>query len=181
MLTLDVGCGSNFKGSVNCDLFVRDFLNHRGGGNDVLPIHLIPNFVLCDGTKLPFKDQCFDEVFSSQVIEHLDNPQSFVVELVRVCRVGGLIDIDTAHRLGERCRSFLHPKLGKWFKTHHVSKFNLVWFSHVAPIVGCVIVRSYVLQYAGFPHDCFAIINFPYMFGVVFRKNLIGNTLKGSE
>jgi ubiquinone/menaquinone biosynthesis C-methylase UbiE len=43
--------------------------------------------VICaDAHNLPFKDKCFDVVYSSQVIEHVKQPSKFLIEELRVAR-----------------------------------------------------------------------------------------------
>ena len=81
-MILDVGCGVFPHGTVNCDCHIKD-VGHRGKEATINP-KTIRNFVLCDGQYLPFKNNCFNLVYSSQVIEHVDNPELFLRELVRV-------------------------------------------------------------------------------------------------
>ncbi|MFD8264105.1 class I SAM-dependent methyltransferase [Streptomyces althioticus] len=47
--------------------------------------------VLADGYLLPLADGAADITFSSNVLEHVADPQTFLSELVRVTRPGGLI------------------------------------------------------------------------------------------
>ncbi|MBW5423913.1 methyltransferase domain-containing protein [Streptomyces sp. BG9H] len=47
--------------------------------------------VLADGYLLPLADEIADVTFSSNVLEHVDDPQTFLSEMVRVTRPGGLI------------------------------------------------------------------------------------------
>ena len=47
--------------------------------------------VLADGYLLPLADGVADVTFSSNVLEHVDDPQTFLSEMVRVTRPGGLI------------------------------------------------------------------------------------------
>ncbi|QEV22241.1 class I SAM-dependent methyltransferase [Streptomyces alboniger] len=47
--------------------------------------------VLADGYLLPLADEVADVTFSSNVLEHVDDPQTFLSEMVRVTRPGGLI------------------------------------------------------------------------------------------
>lgn len=46
--------------------------------------------------ELPFPDECFDVVHTSQMVVHLDEPQEAIKELVRVCKTGGVISIRDA-------------------------------------------------------------------------------------
>lgn len=50
-------------------------------------------FLRADGFNIPIKDNAFDCVFSSGLIEHFDNPIDIVKEHVRVCKVGGFVII----------------------------------------------------------------------------------------
>lgn len=47
--------------------------------------------VIGDGFQLPFADATADVAFSSNVLEHVENHQSFISELVRVTKPNGLI------------------------------------------------------------------------------------------
>ncbi|MFI9340306.1 class I SAM-dependent methyltransferase [Streptomyces sp. NPDC052773] len=47
--------------------------------------------VVADGYLLPLRDGVADVTFSSNVLEHVADPQTFLSELVRVTRPGGLI------------------------------------------------------------------------------------------
>ncbi|MGR8007340.1 class I SAM-dependent methyltransferase [Streptomyces hypolithicus] len=47
--------------------------------------------VVADGYLLPLADACADICFSSNVLEHVEDPQTFLSELVRVTAPGGLI------------------------------------------------------------------------------------------
>ncbi|MEU8955421.1 class I SAM-dependent methyltransferase [Streptomyces sp. NPDC048518] len=47
--------------------------------------------VVADGYLLPLADGVADVTFSSNVLEHVDDPQTFLSELIRVTRPGGLI------------------------------------------------------------------------------------------
>ncbi|MFM9369708.1 class I SAM-dependent methyltransferase [Streptomyces sp. Da 82-17] len=50
-----------------------------------------PGTVRADGYLLPLADGVADVAFSSNVLEHVDDPATFLSELVRVTRPGGLI------------------------------------------------------------------------------------------
>ncbi len=47
--------------------------------------------IIGDGFQLPFADATADVCFSSNVLEHIENPQSFICELVRVTKPNGII------------------------------------------------------------------------------------------
>jgi SAM-dependent methyltransferase len=51
----------------------------------------LPGTVIGDGQALPFRDDAFDLVYSSNVAEHVPDPWRMGDEMVRVCRPGGVI------------------------------------------------------------------------------------------
>lgn len=53
------------------------------------------HFHRADGKKLPFRENHFDMVICSQVLEHIDNPEEVVREIVRVAKNKILIDVPT--------------------------------------------------------------------------------------
>ena len=75
---LDIGCGytAHKKATVICD--IQDLSNFY---ND-------KNFVKLDGNILPFKDNEFDFVIASHVIEHVKDVNTFIKELSRVSSKG---------------------------------------------------------------------------------------------
>ena len=75
---LDIGCGytAHKNATVICD--IQDLSNFY---ND-------KNFVILDGNILPFKDNQFDFVIASHVIEHVKDVNTFIKELSRVSSKG---------------------------------------------------------------------------------------------
>ena len=95
--SLDIGCGSNPKGDVNCDLYhiktPHIMEEHK------ISAKKIPNFVLCNLAHLPFKDNAFKFVNASQVIEHALEPVSMLKEMKRVSRKIVTLDVPNLRRL----------------------------------------------------------------------------------
>jgi ubiquinone/menaquinone biosynthesis C-methylase UbiE len=58
------------------------------------------------GEQLPFPDDSFDIVYSTNVLEHVDSPIKVLSEAIRVCRPGGSMQIIT-------------PNFGSWFDGHY--------------------------------------------------------------
>lgn len=78
-MNLNVGCGGNE---------LCDFTNSFDDCISVdirVPFKRANDFVRCSGEALPFVDRAFKEVYSIDVIEHVDNPTRFIKELGRVC------------------------------------------------------------------------------------------------
>ena len=104
---LDVGCGQQkFPGSIGIDM-------NQDTAADVL-CHL-------DRGALPFRDNAFDEVRATHLIEHVDNVIRTVEEFHRVTRPGGRVVIITPHYTD--FSSFCDPT-HKW----HLNSFSFRYF-----------------------------------------------------
>lgn len=174
---MDVGCGCKPRGDVNCDLYIKDELNHRNQGSENrIPVRDIPNFVVCHGSFLPFKTGAFDEVFSAQLIEHVRNPQRFLEELVRVS--SDLITVETAHRMGD---GFVFKwKDRKWIRQHHISKMNFTYLGKIAWLSGCDVVKKYTITWKWFPNENLPWMRFPWEIGITIRRRGMFWSLFGS-
>ena len=92
---LDVGCG---VGQVVARLNEAGFEAH---GVDVSQPNIeraqkvCPRCQLYDGKKLPFADGYFTSVGALNVLEHVDEPEAFIADLVRVVAPGGRIVISS--------------------------------------------------------------------------------------
>ncbi len=53
------------------------------------------NFARADGQHLPFRDESFDMVLLSHVIEHLHDPYPMIMEAYRILKPGGAIYLET--------------------------------------------------------------------------------------
>ena len=75
---LDVGCGytAHENATVICDV------------QDLASFYKDKNFVKLDGNVLPFKDNEFDFVIASHVIEHVKDVKTFINELSRITSKG---------------------------------------------------------------------------------------------
>ncbi len=85
---LDVGCGEGFgsnllseyaKSVTGCDVSAKAVSSSESRfGNKVA------NFLVCDGTKLPFSESRFDVVVAFEVIEHVKNSQELLNQICTV-------------------------------------------------------------------------------------------------
>ncbi len=93
---LDVGCGSGYLLKE-----IRKFCNSIIGLDlqDIFDYRLLKDdkisFVRANATKLPFKDEEFDMIYSMDVIEHIKDDLAFLVESKRCLKKNGLIIIGT--------------------------------------------------------------------------------------
>lgn len=87
---LDVGGGPGF--------FTQAFENQ---GARYVSVDLRPVGVVCgDALALPIRDDAIDICFSSNVLEHVPNPQRMLHEMLRVTRPGGLLFLCYTNWLG---------------------------------------------------------------------------------
>lgn len=103
---LEVGSGHNplSRSNVIVERYI-DSNYHRCGEVKIYPHQEIIN---ANGEDMPFKDKEFDYVICNQVLEHVDNPERFIKEIMRVGKRGYM---ETPSLLGE----FLFPKEShKW-------------------------------------------------------------------
>ena len=82
---LDIGCGNKpyeelFAGKIN-----------SYSGCDVVQSNQSKVDVICPATALNFEDNTFDTVFSTQVIEHVDDPFKMLAEAARVLKKNGYL------------------------------------------------------------------------------------------
>lgn len=84
---LDVGCGIRPRGDVNLDRFMNETTIHISRPKPMfINGKTMRNPVKADAQYLPFRPRVFDEVFSDNVVEHLDNPSQAVEEMIRVSK-----------------------------------------------------------------------------------------------
>jgi uncharacterized protein YbaR (Trm112 family) len=83
-LVLEVGAGGNPYPRANVLLDAMESTVERNEQNLITDRPLILG--LCE--KLPFKNKSFDFIIASHVLEHTDNPEKFLSELMRVGKAG---------------------------------------------------------------------------------------------
>jgi SAM-dependent methyltransferase len=84
---LDVGCGSKpYKPLFNVEEYIGMDFQGEGHSHENEDID-----VFYDGKKIPFSNETFDSVFSSEVFEHVFNLNELLPEINRVMKPGGLI------------------------------------------------------------------------------------------
>ena len=80
---LDIGCGANkVLGAIYLDIDLK-----------------VNPDILHDLNKFPYpiENDSFDEIYAKHVIEHLNDPASFMCEIVRILKPGGTVFIETPH------------------------------------------------------------------------------------
>ena len=139
--TLDIGCGSsviiqsiNHAIGMDVNLDKLRFLRGRG-----IPL------VRGSAMALPFRDQSFDCVISSQVIEHVPFDQALFTEMRRVLRSGGTLIIGTPDyatigwRIIEPLYGFLAPG---GYRDEHISHYTRKSLGEILAGHGFVVEES---------------------------------------
>ena len=76
------------------------------------------------GEAIPFPDEHFDVVYSSNVLEHVNEPPKVIGEIIRVLKPGGHAQI-------------VVPNYGSWWEGH----YGIVWLPHLPAALGKLYVR----------------------------------------
>ena len=103
-LVLEVGAGGNPYPRANVLLDAMETTIERNEQSLVTDRPLILG--LCE--ELPFKDKSFDFIIASHVLEHSDNPEKFISELMRVGKAGY---IETPDGWFEKMCAFTYHRL----------------------------------------------------------------------
>jgi len=126
-MNLDVGCGWNYRGDVNVDLFlsreitVRHDEQIRYKNHKSYDKQRIPNLVCADCHQLPFREDTFNIVYCSHLLEHkgIDADQT-IKELLRVAN--GKLEIRVPSPLANSAHAELHDKVFQPQTFHHIFK-----------------------------------------------------------
>ena len=118
---LDIGCG---VGQVVAQLTREGFEAH---GVDVSAPNIertrafTNRCLLYDGNRLPYPDGHFQRVGALNVVEHVQDPEAFIAEAVRVCAPGGRIILSSPNFLRFLGWRDYHPRMrGLAHKWHNL-------------------------------------------------------------
>ncbi|MCH8161251.1 MAG: class I SAM-dependent methyltransferase [Chloroflexi bacterium] len=119
---LDVGCGtgrhilelSRYEGTfVGLDMSEEDLKKMRyllalaaQEGRLVANVHMAQG----DGMSLPFEDNEFDQVICTETLEHVDDDEAMLRDLIRVLRPGGVLVVSVPDEYSERLLWRLSPR-----------------------------------------------------------------------
>lgn len=113
-MMLDIGCGESKRaGAIGVDIRKTSSVD-----------------VVADARMLPFKDSCFDHVYSSHLIEHFSHREvrNVLVEWVRVLKRNGIIEIRCPDLRARAFLFFLNPS---WQNVKNIyGEQDYVWNTH---------------------------------------------------
>lgn len=107
-MVLDIGSGHNPhpRANVLTDRYLEENIDRSGKS---IKLDKKRPFIICDAQYLPFKDKTFDYIIASHIAEHVENPEKFCKELMRVGKRGY---IETPSKIGEL---LLTESFHKWY------------------------------------------------------------------
>lgn len=118
---LDFGCGSKpYRSLLKVDNYVGlDIADNPGHSHDGEDID-----VFYDGKKIPFENNYFDSVFSSEVFEHVFNLEEVLKELNRVTKMDGKMLITCPFAIAEHENPIDFARYTSFGLTHLFKKYG---------------------------------------------------------
>lgn len=119
-LLMDFGCGSKpYKSIIKTTNYIGVDYNGEGHSHENENID-----VFYDGHKLPFPDNYFDSVFSSEVFEHIFNLEEIIPEIHRVMKSGAHILVTCPFAIAEHEQPNDFARYTSFGLTHLFEKNN---------------------------------------------------------
>jgi len=78
--------------------------------------------VFYDGKKIPFEDKSFDSILSSQVFEHIFNPDAFLKEINRISKLQSLFLITVPYCWDEHGQPYDYARYSSFGLRHILNK-----------------------------------------------------------
>ncbi len=105
-----------------------EFSGSYAVGQKVLALAGMPGDRITQGVgeKMPYPDESFDVVFSTQVLEHVQDPKAVIEECIRILKPGG----------------FMHhivPNYNSWWEGH----YGVLWIPNMPAWLGKLYIRLY--------------------------------------
>lgn len=98
-MVLDIGCGGGSLTKLIAEKGAKYVIGLDASNNNLKNAnkdkHKNQKFVVGDALSLPFKEEYFDKVLATEIIEHIDDNSKFVSEIARVLKKGGYAVITT--------------------------------------------------------------------------------------
>ena len=100
-------------------------------------------FKVADAHKIPYKKNTFDLVICTEVLEHLDNPKSAILEIKRVLKKGGVavIELDSGNLLFSIVWYLWRKFWGKVWNHSHLHSFNVAKLEQMILSCGLKILK----------------------------------------
>ena len=149
---LNVGCGTKPSGDVNVDLYIEPTFYRSG--KTKLNIMNYRNFHQADAAKLPFEDKSFDVVYSSHLLEHVENPAAVLREFVRVAKKQIIIIVPHMYSTAAKGRHYKECMRNGGYNHFFRARYFYKFFEEYG--------KNIYVTYKPFPHSLLPIIMLPY-------------------
>jgi ubiquinone/menaquinone biosynthesis C-methylase UbiE len=134
---LDLGCGTGYYLFLLSNLSLK--LQLTGLDNDKRALEEAKaslsksiSYILSDSHKLPFKNNTFDKIIASEVLEHLRDDQKAIQEVYRILKPGGVFVISTPSINYPFFWDPINWLTQRILRTHIKSGFfSGIWYGHV--------------------------------------------------
>ena len=97
--------------------------------------------LVSDANPLPLLDEEFDKVICTEVMEHVDDPERFLAELVRVGKPGALYLLSVPDPASEKVQQLVAPPL-YFEKPHHIRIFSRDAFRDLVNQSGLIVEKQ---------------------------------------
>lgn len=148
---LDFGCGSKpYTNIINTDSYTGlDYETEVSAQNEKLAAD-----VFYDGKTIPFGDNHFDAVFSSEVLEHVFNPDEILKEINRVMKPGGHILLTCPFFWPEHEQPYDYARYSSFAIKHLFEKngFEVVHYEKTGSYWECILQSLALYLYYFIPH-----------------------------
>ena len=143
---LDFGCGSKpYKKLIHVDEYIGVDIEESGHHHRDANID-----VYYDGITIPFDNNHFGSVFSSEVLEHVFEPDLILSEISRVCKIGGHLLLTVPFVWNEHEQPYDYGRYSSFGIKHLISKhgFEVIHYSKTTNFVQTVfqLWNTYVFQ-----------------------------------
>lgn len=115
---LDVGGYDGYW--LSCQPAIKKFVVDLNPQKQFLNI----NYIKADGCNLPFPDNYFNQVFSFDVLEHVNNDKTFIKSLLRITKNGGKVILTTPQKDIKIFPRFLTKWVSRKWGHYRVSGYN---------------------------------------------------------
>lgn len=166
---LDIGCGSKpYKSMcINVDEYLGIEIDYE------YPLEKTHADYLYDGKVMPLDDKSFDSALSSEVLEHVFNPDIFLKEVNRVMKIDGLFLITNPFLFREHGQPFDYARYTSFGLEHILKKHGFEVVKKIKTGNGIEVVFQMM---SNFLFRAFKL-KFPFIFIVfllIFPINVIG-------
>jgi SAM-dependent methyltransferase len=134
---LDFGCGAKpYKNIINVSEYIGLDFPSEGHDHSNEAID-----VFYDGKSIPFEDNSFDSIFSSEVFEHVFNLEDMLKELFRVLKPEGIILITCPFAIGEHEQPNDYARYTSFALKHMMCKagFDVIHYEKLGGSIDAII------------------------------------------